>query len=391
MTLANVKVNNAPDAGTSGIYAVIMAGGAGTRLWPESRQARPKPFLPLAPDGRSLIAATSERLDGLVPEENRFVVAGRRFADLVAQTLPNLRADRILLEPLGRNTAPCVAWAALEIARLDPDATIVVLPSDHWIAPDDAFRRALADAVRLVEEDPDRLATLGVAPTAPSSAYGYIERDAEIPGRPGAFNVARFCEKPDPERARSYLATQRFFWNAGIFVWKARRILELIERFEPELAATLAVLRKRVDACGAAGTNTSDDPEFADAFRAAKSVSIDYAVLERASNVVVLAADAFRWDDVGSYAALERLGAPSAAEITVVDGSNGGSNGGANYVRIADAHGKAPAKKLVAFGRVDNLLVVDTPDALMIARKDDDDAIKEIVETLRARGLDEYL
>lgn len=382
-----------------------MAGGSGTRLWPESRRDRPKPFLPLLPDGRSTLAATFARLDGLVPPERRFVVAGRSFAPLVADALPELEPRRTLLEPCGRDTAPCVAWAALEALQVDENATLIVLPSDHLVAPDATFRAALAEAVRLVEEDETRLVTLGVVPTAPSSAYGYIEIDEALSAdRSDAYAVRRFREKPDVETARQFLASGRYFWNAGIFVWKARRILELLARFEPELGATFARIAPLVADAAQGGRSTADDPTFVREFSDAKRISIDYAVLERASNVVVLRAP-FDWDDLGSFAALERtLAASKTSQAPVsqafidVDGNVAtgaeliAENARRSFVRVLSSP-ETPSKrrKLVALVDVDDLLVVETDDALLVAKKGNDAALRRLVERLKSDGRDAYL
>ena len=386
----------------SNVCAVVMAGGSGTRLWPESRRDRPKPFLPLLPDGRSTIAATFARLDGLVPPERRFVVAGRSFAPLLADALPELEPRRTLLEPCGRDTAPCVAWAALEALQVDENATLIVLPSDHLVAPDATFRATLAQAVRLVEEDETRLVTLGVVPTEPSSAYGYIEIDEALSAElPDAYVVRRFREKPDVETARQFLASDRFFWNAGIFVWKARRVLELIARFEPELGATFGQIAPLVADAAANARATADDPTFVREFSNAKRISIDYAVLERASNVVVLRAP-FAWDDLGSFAALERTlvasEMPNSQALNDADGNVAtgadliAENARRSFVRVLSSP-ETPSKrrKLVALVDVDDLLVVETDDALLVAKKGNDAALRRLVDRLKTDGRDAYL
>ena len=386
----------------SNVCAVVMAGGSGTRLWPESRRDRPKPFLPLLPDGRSTIAATFARLDGLVPPERRFVVAGRSFAPLLADALPELEPRRTLLEPCGRDTAPCVAWAALEALQVDENATLIVLPSDHLVRPDATFRAALAQAVRLVEENETRLVTLGVVPTEPSSAYGYIEiAEALSADRSDAYVVRRFREKPDVETARRFLESGRFFWNAGIFVWKARRILELIAQFEPELGATFARIAPLVADAASNGRSTADNPTFVREFSNAKRISIDYAVLERAPNVVVLRAP-FDWDDLGSFAALERSFAASKTSgsqtLNEVDGNVAtgaeliAENARGSFVRVLSSP-DAPSKrrKLVALVDVDDLLVVETDDALLVAKKGNDAALRRLVDRLKSDGRDAYL
>ncbi|MBR5244224.1 MAG: hypothetical protein IKW13_08315, partial [Thermoguttaceae bacterium] len=309
---------------------------------------------------------------------------------------------RTLLEPCGRDTAPCVAWAALEALQVDENATLIVLPSDHLVRPDAAFRATLAQAVRLVEEDETRLVTLGVAPTEPSSAYGYIEIDDALNAdKDDAYVVRRFREKPDAETARQFLESGRYFWNAGVFVWKARRILELIAQFEPELGATFARIAPLVANAAANGRSVADDPTFVREFSNAKRISIDYAVLERASNVVVLRAP-FDWDDLGSFAALERTVAASETSVSQLFNADVGNvatgadlvveNARGSFVRVlttAETPSRRP--KLVALVDVDDLLVVETDDALLVAKKGNDAALRRLVERLKADGRDVYL
>ena len=375
---------------SSKLYAVVMAGGAGTRLWPESRANSPKPFMKPRDDGKTLLRATFERLDGLVPLENRFVAVGRAFARLVRDVLPEVDESRLLIEPVGRDTAPCVLRSALEIARLDPDATILVLPSDHEIAPNDVYRQALANAARLVENQSKRVATLGVLPTEPSSAFGYVERAErldEIPEGTGvAYRAVRFHEKPDADKANDYLKTKRFYWNAGVFVWKARRILELIEELDPDLRQSVAALKKLdppqnrlLSAC----------PEFDALFAAAKPISIDYAVLNKLKENLVVVLAEFQWSDLGTYSALERLASPAADGNAVVGATVVALNSRGNFVRAASP--RLPRKKLVALVGVDDLLIVETDDALLVAKKGNDSAARELVKKLREEGYDEYV
>ena len=302
----------------------------------------------------------------------------------------------------GRDVAPCVAWAALEALQVDENATLIVLPSDHLVRPDEAFRATLAQAVRLVEEDETRLVTLGVVPTEPSSAYGYIEIDEALSADwPDAYAVRQFREKPDAETARRFLDSGRFFWNAGIFVWKASRILELIARFEPELGATFARIAPLVADSAKNGRSTADDPTFVREFSNAKRISIDYAVLERAPNVVVIRAP-FDWDDLGSFAALERtFVASEPTESQAFNTADGNVATGADlvvenargsFVRVLSSPDAPPKRrKLVALVDVDDLLVVETDDALLVAKKGNDAALRRLVERLKNDGRDVYL
>ena len=361
----------------SDLFAVVMAGGVGSRLWPESRKSRPKPFLPLLKDGRTLFEATLDRLDGLVSLDERFVVVGRRFAQFVVSRKPwiplTLNLARTLLEPVGRDTALCVAWAALEALQINPDPTLIALPADHWINDPVAFRKTLAKAVRVVDGDPERLVTLGIEPTEPSTEYGYIKRGAPFGSEGGVFEVEKFREKPNPKLAQEYLDAGGFFWNAGVAVWKARRYLELLRRYEPGLAPTLDRIESVVRACAASNKRTASNPEFIDAFSSVakeNAKSFDYAVLERAPKVCVALGDAFEWSDVGSFSALERLGVPSPSPVEIVT-----RDAERNYVRVVP--GVAPLK-VVALVGANDLDVVLTGDALTVAKKGKDSAVKDV-------------
>lgn len=370
------------------LFPTIMAGGSGTRLWPESRKNRPKQFLPLLNDGRSLLRAALDRIAGLAPTASTFIVSGKNFDALTREAAPELPRERILLEPIGRDTAPCVAWAALEAARLDPDAVMVVMPSDHLIEPDEAFRNTILRAVEIVEREPDALVTLGVEPTYPATGYGYIERAEELPDMRGAYRVKKFHEKPSAEKAREYVDAKSYFWNAGIFVWKARTFLDLLREFEPELGATIETLAARIEATRASGARPEDDQEFVDAFSKAKRISVDYAVLERAPKVCVVAANEFRWNDLGSFKSLEELESPVDPKgNSVVGGELVARNASGNYARISGSN----AKKLVVLDGVDDLLVVDTGDVLLVAKKGSDRALKELVNKLKDEGFEDIL
>jgi mannose-1-phosphate guanylyltransferase len=283
------------------IFAVLMAGGSGTRFWPASRRAKPKQFLRLS--GRqSLIRATWERLKGLVPPERVLVVAGEAHADLVRKHLPALPSGNLLCEPVGRNTTACIAWAACEIERRAPQSVQLVLPSDHVIRPAKRFRELVQLAADAAAAE-DVLVTLGVRPSSPATGFGYIERGG--PAGPLLQRVARFVEKPARERAEEFVASGNFLWNAGIFVWSTAAILKALREFAPQ---TLAGARAFV----ASGVS--------DAYATLEAQSIDRSVLERARNVRVVPVD-FEWSDVGSWEALGDLDR-GRAELVALESSN---------------------------------------------------------------------
>ena len=359
------------------LHAVIMAGGSGTRFWPESREAKPKQLLTLAGDS-TLLQSTVDRLAGLVTADCTMVVTGCAIAKAVETQLPQIDSSRILAEPCRRDTAPCIGWAALEIAARDPDAVMVVLPSDHVISPEADFRGAVDFAASLVKADPSRIVTFGIRPNYPASIYGYIERGERLPQdgtHPPAYQAVRFREKPRLEQAREYLATGAFYWNSGIFVWHVQTILAALEQHQP---AMLAHLRNIVSARGSQTFTATLDQEFT----AIQGISVDYAVLEHSTNIVVIEAP-FSWDDVGSWQALARLRGTDDDGNTIV-GRHLGIHTTGTIVRGNDQH------TIVTLGLRD-CLVVHTDDTTFVANKHDEEAVREVVRELRARGWTEIL
>ncbi len=355
------------------LHAVIMAGGSGTRFWPESRADRPKQLLALV-GGRSMLEDTVDRLEGLVPPERTLVVTAARLEAAVRRQLPQLPSSQIIGEPCKRDTAPCIGLAAMLVSRDDPEATLVVMPSDHAISPPAEFRRTVAQAERLVEQSPDRIVTFGIRPTYPAESFGYIERGAPL-GEPGAFAVARFREKPPLAVAQEYLAVGNFYWNSGIFIWKARTVLAALERHEPEMIGHLKSIAAAADSSDFAAT-------FADEFTEIRGKSIDYAVMEKATNVAMIEAP-FTWDDVGSWHAIARLRGTDDAGNTIC-GKHLGLGTERTIVRTSDDH------LVVTLGMKD-CIVVHTPDATLVANRGDEESIRQIVKLLEERGWTEYL
>lgn len=345
----------------SSIHAVIMAGGRGTRFWPASRESLPKQFL--AVDGsESLLARTGRRL-APIAGQNVWVVTGAAHAGLVREHLPELRRDRIVGEPAGRNTAPCIALAAALVLREDPDGVLLVAPADHWIGDEDAFRAA-AEAACAFARERRGLVTFGIVPASPETGYGYIEKGEEAGG--GVFRVVRFTEKPDDATARKFLAGGRHLWNSGIFAWRADVFLE-------ELAARRPAMAKACREMAAA-------PDLAAALSAGyaelESISVDYAVLEGSANVHVLPGS-FGWSDIGSWNALaDRLPADPQGNAVEGDGLAVGSRG-----CLIRSEGR-----FVAAVGVEDLLIVDTPDALLVCAKDRAQDVKKVVEALERAG-----
>ncbi|NBT13540.1 MAG: mannose-1-phosphate guanylyltransferase [Planctomycetia bacterium] len=359
------------------LHAIVMAGGSGTRFWPASRAALPKQLLPLAGD-RTLLEDTVARLDGLVPPERMMVVTSERLLPAVRRQLPQLPERALVGEPCKRDTAPCVGLAALLVARHDPEATMAVMPSDHVIAPAETFRTAILQAAALVEEAPGRLVTFGIKPTYPAESFGYIEAGEPLArplGDARACRVRRFKEKPPASVAREYLAAGNFLWNAGIFVWKAATILEALAARQPECLAHL----ERI----VAAWDTPDrDAVFAREFAAIRGISIDYAVLEHADDVVVIEAP-FEWDDLGGWSAVARQRGADPEGNTIV-----GRHLGIDSLRTIVHTG--PDHLVVTVG-LEDMLVVHTPDATLVADRGHEEAVRKVVAELEKRGWSEYL
>jgi mannose-1-phosphate guanylyltransferase len=354
------------------LHAVIMAGGSGTRFWPESRGPQPKQLLKLVGE-RTMIQSTVDRIESLVPADRVLIVTNAQLVPEIRRQLPQLPERALLGEPCRRDTAPCIGLAALEIVRSDPEGIMAVMPSDHVISPDDKFFAAIELAKRLVEESPERIVTFGIRPTYPAESFGYIERGESI-GK-GVFRVKQFREKPKAEVAREYLAAGTFYWNSGIFVWKAATILAALEARQPQMVAHL----KKI----AAAVGSADYPQVLEReFTAIQGISIDYAVMEHATDVVVIEAP-FGWDDVGSWQAISRLQGTDAEGNTVAAKHLGLRTKG-TIVRGPDGH------LIVTLG-VEDLIVVHTPEATLVANKHDEEAIRELVKLIAERGWHEYL
>ncbi|REJ92366.1 MAG: mannose-1-phosphate guanylyltransferase [Planctomycetota bacterium] len=359
------------------LHAIIMAGGAGTRFWPASRKLEPKQLLRLAGE-RTMIQSTVDRLAGLVPAENVLIVTNHQLVEAIAAQLPQVPAEGILGEPCKRDTAPCIGLAALQVARDDPDAVMAVMPSDHVIPTPEAFRAAIGQAAALVEAAPDRIVTFGIRPTYPAEIFGYIQRGTALTVADGdapAFAVAQFREKPDAVTAQEYLDSGDFYWNAGIFVWKAAKILKELEQRQPEMFAHLQAIE------AAAGSDRYADV-LRNEFTAIDGVSIDYAVMEHATDVVVIEAP-FEWDDVGNWPSLERLRGVDASNNTV-DAKHLGIDTSGCIIRGTDDH-------LITTLGVSDCIIVQTPDATLVADRRSEESIRQLVKLIEERGWQEYL
>lgn len=352
------------------LYPVIMAGGSGTRFWPLSRQARPKQFLPLA-SKLPLITDTAGRLKGLSTVKNTFIVCGPLHAKAAAKLVKGLPRANILVEPVARNTAPAIALAAVHVAARDPKGVMVVLPSDHHVADVAGFKRTLEEAARIAEGG--HIVTLGIQPHRPETGYGYIQVGDALTG--GGRGVKAFKEKPDVETAKAYVSSGEYLWNGGIFVFRADVILAAFEQHMPEMKKGLAALSK------VAGRRTFG-PVLKKVFPKLPSISIDYGVMEKASNIAVLPGD-FGWSDVGSFAAIP--------EVRPAD-ENGNVISGASAV-VVDCKGcvvLADKRPLAVVGLTD-VVVVDSGDAVLVVPREKSQDVRKVVEALKARKLQKYL
>ncbi len=350
-------------------YAVIMAGGVGSRFWPMSRSGRPKQFLDILDRGRTLIQMTADRLEPMVPADRMYVVTNARYKADILDQLPGIPEDQVLCEPFMRNTAPCLAYAAQRIVQRDSEATMVVAPADHLIADEAGFRDVLSVAVDRASET-NQLLTLGITPMRPDTGYGYIQyEDLPDAGDDRLRQVRTFTEKPDRELAEQFLASGDFCWNAGIFVWSVQTILDRFEDQMPDLHALFE--ERKADF----GTRAEEEAILA-IYGAAENISIDYGIMEKAPNVGVVLGD-YGWSDLGTwgslYDTLDKEGdahANSGATL-ITEGSKG--------LMVA-----AEGRKLIVAKGLENFIVVDTPDALLICPRDEEQWVKQLVSRLKA-------
>jgi mannose-1-phosphate guanylyltransferase len=358
------------------LHALIMAGGGGTRFWPRSRMKRPKQFLRLTGD-RTLLQLAVDRIETQAPPERTWIITSAAHRDEASKQLPGLPGGRVVGEPCGRDTAACIGLGAVLIARQDPEAVMMVMPADHVIEPAQEFRRAVHVAEQMTQEYPSALITFGITPTYPATGYGYIHRGAEVARRQGiaVYRVNAFREKPSGELAERFVASGDYFWNSGIFVWKAATILDALRQRQPDLHAAV---QRIADAWG-----TLDEARVLQReYEALEKISIDYAVMESAENVLVVQAP-YRWDDVGSWLALERMHAQDADDNTVLANHCGIHTHGCVIVGDAD--------KLITTIGVNNLLIIQDGDATLVADRRDEGTVKALVEHMKQKGLESYL
>ena len=358
------------------MYAVILAGGVGTRLWPRSRQSTPKQFTDIIGSGRTMIQATVARLEGLVSPKDTYVITGRRYAGLCSMQLDGLPDGNVLVEPKGRNTAPAIALACAHLQRRDPEEVVAVLPADHLIQDSAGFQRALRQAEQCAREG--FIAVLGIEPTRAHTGYGYIQReDGHLPLAKDLpiYPVSRFLEKPDKATAERFLAGGGYYWNGGIFVSRVERLLAEYERQMPDLYSGM----NRIAA--ALGTSEQDSV-LAKIWPTMPDISIDYGLMEGAKKVAVVPMQV-GWNDLGSWDALEAVVVQDEDGNYPVEGEILQLNSRGNIV--------AADKRLVALIDVDDLIVIDAGDALLIGKKESIQQVKQVVAELQAADRNELL
>ena len=356
------------------VYVAIMAGGIGSRFWPQSRSSKPKQFLDIVNTGRSLLQITYDRFVNICPTDNIHIVTLDEYEYLVKEQLPDIKDHQIVKEPMRRNTAPCIAYICDKIYAKDPEASIIVVPSDHLILYEDKYLEIIAKCLEFVEGH-DSLVTLGIKPTRPSTGYGYIQYDEEK--KEGEFfKVKTFTEKPDTEIAKAFVKSGDFLWNSGMFVWKAKAILDAMHLYLPEVMDCFAGAR---DLYG-----TDKEKSFIEkAYSHCTNISIDYGVMEKADNVYTIPSK-FGWSDIGSWDSLyevyhkDYLGnAVMGKSVKIYDAAN-------NMIMVPDG-------KLVVLQGLEGYCIVDTKDVLLICEKSKEQQLKEITIDLKKEDMDQYL
>ncbi len=351
-----------------------MAGGIGSRFWPKSRSSYPKQFLDILNSGKTLIQWTFERYASFIPKENIFIVTSEEYTDIVAEQLKDLPVENILAEPSKKNTAPCVAYIAFKLLQKNPKAAMIVAPSDHMILDGETFKNIALKALDFVDKS-SSLVTLGIKPTYPNTGYGYIQYDIEVIEE-DIYKVKTFTEKPDLELAKTFLLSGDFLWNAGIFIWKAKDVIDEFAAQQPEMFELFDTEKESFN------TDAEKDA-IGRIYPLCTNISIDFAIMENAKSVCVIPSS-FGWSDLGTWnSAYENL-----------DKDYLGNAVASNNVIVIDATKcmvSAPHDKLLVLQGLDDFIVVDTKDALLICKKDKEQAIKDYVaEVKRSKG-DKYL
>ena len=345
------------------VYSVIMAGGVGSRFWPMSRQARPKHLLPLL-NGTPLIEATIERVLPITPQDKICIVTNEFQHRRILDSMPWLKENNFLIEPFGRNTAPCIGLAAVHITRTDPTAVMIVLPADHIIENVDEFQKCIQQAVDIASNE-ESLMSIGIPPTRVETGYGYIQRDRQCNGDPPIFHVKTFAEKPNLATAERFIKSGDFYWNSGIFIWRTDVILKCIEEFLPELYHQLLKIQERM-------IEPDARKHLRRIYRQMQNISIDYGIMENARSVKVIEGR-FDWGDIGSW--------EEAYRRTEKDKFGNAAVGDHLFQLSKNCYVNSP-KKFVAMVGVKDLIVVESGNALLVCHRSQAQEVKQVVERL---------
>ena len=355
-------------------YVAIMAGGIGSRFWPMSRTNYPKQFLDILNTGKTLIQWTYERYAGFIPKENIFVVTSNEYTGIVQEQLPDLPAENILGEPSRKNTAPCIAYISFKLMQKDPQACLVVAPSDHLILDNIAFKKVSLEALRFVHKH-NAFITLGIKPTHPNTGYGYIQFEQHAVSD-NVFKVKTFTEKPNLELAKTFVSSGEFLWNAGIFVWQVKNILSAFERYLPEIHELFNAEKEHFNTAG-------EKQALEEIYPQCTNISIDFGVMEKADNVYVIPSS-FGWSDLGTWNS-----AYDNFDKDYLENAVAGNN-----VIVIDATRcmvHVPDEKLVLLQGLDDFIVVDTKDVLLVCRKSKEQEIKNFVTEVKRKKGERFL
>lgn len=356
-------------------YCVIMCGGAGTRFWPFSREARPKQFIDFFGTGQTLLQLAADRVRHFVPDRNIIILTNERYADTVREQLPFISPEHILLEPTRRDTAPAILWVARHIAARHPEASFVTLPSDHVILREAAFHEALRRGFEFVESA-DRLLAIGVTPTSPNTAYSYIQKGDAFRGSDRISHIKTFADKPDPEMAGIFLRSGEFVWNPGIYMWRAESVIKAFSRYAPEI-------HDLFEADNDIYLSDREMGYIAEVFPKSCSLPVAYAVMEKADNAYVLETD-IGWSDLSTWHALHAM-SPKSKEGNVTQ------NCRTLLYNCSDCLVAAEEDKVVVVSGLKDYIVADTHNALLICPREAEQRIRNVVNDIRARFGDTYV
>ena len=347
-------------------YAVLMAGGVGSRFWPVSTRSFPKQFHDMLGTGETLIQKTFKRLTKIIPSENILVLTNEKYNDLVLEQLPEIKSEQVVTEPEMRNTAPCILYAALKIKKENPNAVMIVAPTDHWIEDENAFIENVKTCFDASSED-EGLFTLGIKPTFPSTGYGYIKFDE---ANSNLKKVDKFTEKPSLETAKTFLETGKYLWNAGIFIWSVKAIVNAFEKFQPKMFELFSN--------GLSSYNTDLENDFiVENYKNAENISIDYAILEYSKNIYVLPAT-FDWNDLGAWGALYGELNKDENQNAIVNAKTVLSEASGNMIRTSD-------NKIVVVEGLKDFVIVETDDVLMICPKEKEQNVKQYLTEVKKK------